>query len=176
MLQGDLSIVWYWCLWKYSKDNDFSLSHTVSAVRVIWNMDFVLLSVWLFVKLWPCIASKALSQNQTISLHNDEEQTLFWVEKLLHESCFTSVDSFHFLLLFFFQNLRGAGRLEARNCQNRILGEITFIFILFSSVKMLYWLGNKWAGSLPGQCLCCSGTEDWEYFMLQSCQADTFHH
>lgn len=83
---------------------------------------------------------------------------------------------FTFCFCFFFQNLRGAGRLEARNCQNRILGEITFIFILFSSVKMLYWLGNKWAGSLPGQCLCCSGTEDWEYFMLQSCQADTFHH
>lgn len=37
------------------------------------------------VKSGACIAPKAFSQNQTISLHSDEEQPLFWVEKLLHE-------------------------------------------------------------------------------------------
>lgn len=30
-----------------------------------------------------------------------------------------------------------------------------FIFLNY----VLYWQGNKQAGSLPGQCLCCSGTE-----------------
>lgn len=151
MLQGDLSIIWYWCFQKYSKYNDFSFSHTVAAVRAIWTMDFVLPSVWLFVKLWPCIASKALSQDQTISLHNDEEQTLFGVEKLLHELVPVLI-VFTFCSCFF-QNLWGAGRLEARNCQNRILGEITFIFILFSSVKScIGWATSRQAACLASAC------------------------
>lgn len=59
-------------------------THTVAVVWDIWPLS-VFFSLQDTVKSGACIASKAFSQNQTISLHSDEEQPLFWVEKLLYE-------------------------------------------------------------------------------------------